>query len=117
MRRPLYHAWPQRARSTCFSGEGPGQAGTIREVGNHLRAQSPLQSPLFMSSPPPGPIPQHTVVASRAQTDRLAAQHFHLVLLDTERAGTVYPLSGEELRIGKAPDNDVVIDHPTVSRN
>jgi DNA-binding NtrC family response regulator len=70
-----------------------------------------------MSSPPPGPIPLHTVVGARAQADRLAAQHFHLVLLDTERAGTVFPLSGEELRIGKAPDNDVVIDHPTVSRN
>ncbi|MBN1203913.1 MAG: sigma 54-dependent Fis family transcriptional regulator [Myxococcaceae bacterium] len=70
-----------------------------------------------MSSPPPGPIPLHTVVATRAQTDRLAAQQFHLVLLDTERAGTVYPLSGEELRIGKAPENDVVLDHPTVSRN
>jgi DNA-binding NtrC family response regulator len=70
-----------------------------------------------MSSAPPGPIPLHTVVAARAQTDRLAAQQFHLVLLDTERAGTVFPLSGEVLRIGKAPENDVVIDHPTVSRH
>jgi transcriptional regulator with GAF, ATPase, and Fis domain len=70
-----------------------------------------------MSSAPPGHIPLHTVVGARAQADRLAAQQFHLVLLDTERAGTVYPLSGEVLRIGKAPENDVVIDHPTVSRN
>ncbi|HYH99488.1 sigma 54-interacting transcriptional regulator [Hyalangium sp.] len=70
-----------------------------------------------MAPVPPGPIPLHTVVGARAQADRLAAQQFHLVLLDTERAGTVYPLSGEELRIGKAPENDVVIDHPTVSRN
>ena len=70
-----------------------------------------------MAPVPPGPIPLHTVVGARAQPERLAAQQFHLVLLDTERAGTVYPLAGEELRIGKAPDNDVVIDHPTVSRN
>ena len=70
-----------------------------------------------MPSAPPGPIPLHTLVGSPAQADRLAAQQFHLVLLDTERAGTVYPLSGEELRIGKASENDVVIDHPTVSRN
>jgi DNA-binding NtrC family response regulator len=70
-----------------------------------------------MPSAPPGSIPLHTVVGARAQADRLAAQQFHLVLLDTERAGTVFPLSGEELRIGKAPENDVVIDHPTVSRN
>ncbi|MDC0713865.1 sigma 54-interacting transcriptional regulator [Stigmatella sp. ncwal1] len=70
-----------------------------------------------MSSAPPGPIPTHTVLGTRAQADRLAAQQFHLVLLDTERAGTVFPLAGEVLRIGKAPENDVVIDHPTVSRN
>ncbi|KFE61034.1 sigma 54-interacting transcriptional regulator [Hyalangium minutum] len=70
-----------------------------------------------MAPVPPGPIPLHTLVGVRAQPERLAAQQFHLVLLDTERAGTVYPLSGEELRIGKAPENDIVIDHPTVSRN
>jgi DNA-binding NtrC family response regulator len=70
-----------------------------------------------MSSAPPGPIPTHTVLGSRAQADRLAAQQFHLVLLDTDRAGTVFPLAGEVLRIGKAPENDVVIEHPTVSRN
>jgi DNA-binding NtrC family response regulator len=66
---------------------------------------------------PPAPIPTHTVVAARAQGERLSAQRFHLVLLDTERAGTVYPLATEDLRVGKATDNDVVIDHPTVSRN
>ncbi len=70
-----------------------------------------------MSSAPPSPIPMHTVLGERARGDRLAAQHFHLVLLDTERAGTLYPLGSEVLRIGKAPDNDVVLDHPTVSRN
>ncbi|PTL81917.1 sigma 54-interacting transcriptional regulator [Vitiosangium sp. GDMCC 1.1324] len=70
-----------------------------------------------MTSVPPVPIPTHTLLGERARGDRLAAQQFHLVLLDTERAGTVYPLSGEVLRIGKAPENDVVLDHPTVSRN
>ena len=67
-----------------------------------------------MSSAPPAPIPTHTVLGERARGARLAAQHFHLVLLDTERAGTLYPLGSEVLRIGKAPDNDVVLDHPTV---
>jgi DNA-binding NtrC family response regulator len=70
-----------------------------------------------MSSIPPGSLPLPPLVAAREQADRLATQQFHLVLLDTDRAGTVYPLSGEVLRIGKAPENDVVIDHPTVSRN
>jgi len=70
-----------------------------------------------MSSAPPAPIPTHTLLGERARGERLAAQQFHLVLLDTERAGAVYPLGGEVLRIGKASDNDVVIDHPTVSRN
>jgi acetyltransferase-like isoleucine patch superfamily enzyme len=70
-----------------------------------------------MPSLPTAPIPTHTVVGARAQGERLSAQQFHLVLLDTERAGTVFPLANEALRVGKAPDNDVVIDHPTVSRN
>ncbi|WNG39676.1 FHA domain-containing protein [Archangium violaceum] len=70
-----------------------------------------------MTSAPPVPIPAHPVSGERARGGRLAAQQFHLVLLDTEQAGTVYPLGGEVLRIGNAPDNDVVLDHPTVSRN
>lgn len=70
-----------------------------------------------MSSAPPSPSPTPTVLGERAHGEQLAAQHFHLVLLDTERAGTLYPLGGEVLRIGNAPDNDVVLDHPTVSRN
>ncbi|HZH14675.1 MAG TPA: hypothetical protein VE057_10000 [Archangium sp.] len=70
-----------------------------------------------MSSAPPSPIPTRTVLGERGRGDRLAAQHFHLVLLDTEREGTLYPLGSAVPRIGKAPDNDVVLAHPTVSRN
>jgi DNA-binding NtrC family response regulator len=71
-----------------------------------------------MSTVPPAAIPTHTVLGARAQGEqRLAAQQFHLVLLDTERAGSVFPLTRESLRVGKAQDNDIVIDHPTVSRN
>jgi DNA-binding NtrC family response regulator len=57
------------------------------------------------------------VVGARGKPDRLAVQEFHLVLLNTEQAGQTYPLTNAGLRLGKAPDNDVVIDHPTVSRN
>ncbi|MDQ3266898.1 MAG: sigma 54-interacting transcriptional regulator [Myxococcota bacterium] len=64
-----------------------------------------------------GAIPSHTVVGARAQgAERLGVQRFHLVLQNTAEAGRSYPLSAE-LKIGKAPDNDVVLDHPTVSRN
>src|SRR5690349_22018603 len=62
------------------------------------------------------PIPTRTVLGARAQGDRLAVQEFHLVLVNTPDAGKSYAL-GTGLKIGKAPDNDVVIDHPTVSRN
>lgn len=62
-------------------------------------------------------IPQRTVLGARAATfDRFASQEYHLVLINTNDAGKSYPL-GQSLKIGKAPDNDVVIDHPTVSRN
>jgi DNA-binding NtrC family response regulator len=61
-------------------------------------------------------IPQRTVLGARAKLERIASQEFHLVLVNTDGAGQSYPL-GAALKIGKAPDNDVVIDHPTVSRN
>src|SRR5689334_25306844 len=70
-----------------------------------------------MPTGPIAPIPSNTVFGTRARTDRLGVQQYHLVLVNTEGAGTKYALATDEVRIGKAPDNDVVIDHPTVSRN
>ena len=77
---------------------------------------------------PPGPfprmsngtsatIPAHTVLGTRAQTERLGFQEFHLVLINTDGAGKSFPITDTTLKIGKSPDNDVVIDSPTVSRN
>jgi DNA-binding NtrC family response regulator len=63
-----------------------------------------------------GSIPQRTVLGARAKLEGIASQEYHLVLVNTDGAGQSYPL-GSALKIGKAPDNDVVIDHPTVSRN
>ncbi len=65
---------------------------------------------------PSSSIPQRTVLGSRAKFERIASQEFHLVMVNTDAAGASYPL-GTSLKIGKAPDNDIVIDHPTVSRN
>ena len=59
------------------------------------------------------PIARSTVVVTRP---RLATQELHLVFVNTQRSGELIQL-GPALRIGKAPDNDLVIDHPTVSRN
>jgi DNA-binding NtrC family response regulator len=70
-----------------------------------------------MSQSFPQSVPAQTVLGVRAQADRLAVQEFHLVLINTEQAGLSFPLKGAELRIGKAPENDFVLDHPTVSRN
>src|SRR6516165_5196546 len=65
----------------------------------------------------PIPIPTHTVLGTRPKPDRLAVQEFHLVLVNTDKAGSSYPLAQSGVKVGKAPDNDLVIDHPTVSRN
>ncbi|HYV47498.1 MAG TPA: sigma-54-dependent Fis family transcriptional regulator, partial [Myxococcaceae bacterium] len=64
-----------------------------------------------------GPITAATVVRERTRSERLAVQEFRLVLINTESAGTAFPLNQPEVKIGKSPENDVVIDHPTVSRN
>ncbi|MFZ5442362.1 MAG: sigma 54-interacting transcriptional regulator [Myxococcota bacterium] len=65
-----------------------------------------------------GTIPQRTVLGVRAANvnDRFASQEFSLVLVSGPQSGQSFPI-GQSLRIGKAPDNDVVLDHPTVSRN
>ncbi|MBX7102416.1 MAG: sigma 54-interacting transcriptional regulator [Myxococcaceae bacterium] len=61
-------------------------------------------------------IPTRTVVGARSRFERAASQEFQLVVLNAPLQGKVFPLEGA-LRIGKASDNDVVIEHPTVSRN
>src|SRR5678816_3060399 len=62
-------------------------------------------------------IPAHTVLGLRAQTERLGFQEFNLVLVNTDGVGKSFPITDSTLKIGKASDNDVVIDSPTVSRN
>jgi DNA-binding NtrC family response regulator len=63
------------------------------------------------------PLSQRTVLGLRAASSGgFGEQSFSLVMLNTERAGTSVELS-EPFRVGKAPDNEFVIDHPTVSRN
>ncbi len=65
---------------------------------------------------PRGGIPQRTVLGLRAKIDGIASQEFHLVLINTDSKGQSFPM-GKLLKIGKAPENDIVLDHPTVSRN
>jgi len=61
-------------------------------------------------------MPRTTVGGRRATSERLAAQEFHLVLVNTVGAGTAFALDKPTVRIGKAPENDVVLEDPTVSR-
>ncbi len=68
------------------------------------------------TAPPRDGIPQRTVLGLRPRLDGIASQEFHLVLLNTEAKGQSFPV-GKLLKIGKAPENDIVLDHPTVSRN
>jgi transcriptional regulator of aromatic amino acid metabolism len=70
-----------------------------------------------MPTGPVSPIPAQTVFGARNRAERLGVQQFHLVLVNTDGAGNAFPINRDELRIGKAPENDVVVDHPTVSRN
>ena len=63
------------------------------------------------------PIPSGTVVVSREPGEPLGVQAFHLTLLNTEAAGASFPLKGELVLVGKSTENDIVLNHPTVSRN
>jgi transcriptional regulator with GAF, ATPase, and Fis domain len=55
-------------------------------------------------------------VATRAVGAPAAGAGIHLVVLSGSAKGTTKPL-GEKLRIGKAPDNDLVLTDDTVSRH
>jgi len=61
-------------------------------------------------------MPRTTVGGRRATNERLAAQEFDLVLVNTVAAGTAFALNKSTVRIGKAPENDVGLEDPTVSR-
>src|SRR5262249_17814369 len=65
---------------------------------------------------PASAMPRTTVGGRRATSERLAAQEFHLVLVNTVAAVTAFSLNKPTVRIGKAPENDVVLEDPTVSR-
>ncbi len=57
------------------------------------------------------------MIGRRAVPDRIAVQEFHLVLMNTHRAGTIFAVTAPTIKVGKAADNDLVLDDPTVSRN
>jgi DNA-binding NtrC family response regulator len=62
-------------------------------------------------------VPLGTVVGvSRRSTDGLRRQAIHLVVEKGGQVGQSLELTSELVKVGKAPDNDLIIDHPTVSR-
>src|SRR5260370_12817897 len=63
------------------------------------------------------PVVPRTMSGRRAVPDRIAVQEFHLVLMNTHRAGTIFAVTAPTIKVGKAADNDLVLDDPTVSRN
>jgi DNA-binding NtrC family response regulator len=69
---------------------------------------------------PPGLLYTDRVSATRVLSGdeplRLALQGFRLVMLRGPAPGRVYELGAGETRLGKGPDNDVVIPDATVSR-
>jgi pSer/pThr/pTyr-binding forkhead associated (FHA) protein/tetratricopeptide (TPR) repeat protein len=48
---------------------------------------------------------------------RIVADVSTLVAVNTDLAGTEYRLSGAEVVIGRTDDNDVIVDHRSISRN
>jgi DNA-binding NtrC family response regulator len=70
-----------------------------------------------MTQSPGGPIPTHTLLGVRNRAERVGMQEFHLVLLNTDDKGHSFAVNEQGTRVGKSPENDVVLDHPTVSRN
>jgi transcriptional regulator with GAF, ATPase, and Fis domain len=68
-------------------------------------------------APPKSQVPTGTVAGVQRKTSDLKRQQFRLTVERNGPVGKMLDLAGgKTIRIGKAPDNDLVIEHPTVSR-
>jgi hypothetical protein len=61
-------------------------------------------------------IPGGTVVGGRNASDALRVQRYRLSVESGASLGQSYDLLEAETRVGKAPENDIVLENPTVSR-
>jgi pSer/pThr/pTyr-binding forkhead associated (FHA) protein/tetratricopeptide (TPR) repeat protein len=108
------------------TGPGLGQApiaGPSTPFG-----QAPPSSPAATPQPPLGqPLPPaHAAISSREDIDETAAvpragsnatESHRLVAVNTVFAGSVFPLRRDEIIVGRVEDNDLVIEHRSVSRS
>ena len=106
---PLYALW-EKIGLGDLEGHGPEAKPSTQPVpAMAIAAPSPATAP-FPASPPP-PVNPATMVMPASAGQGLA----YLVLRNDGAAGQTFELSGERTRVGRAPDNDVVIDDPLAS--
>jgi pSer/pThr/pTyr-binding forkhead associated (FHA) protein/tetratricopeptide (TPR) repeat protein len=85
------------------------------------RAEQPEPSATTVVSktePTPPPDDQPTALHRIEQTDQLEAdRHGRLVVVSSNLAGQSYTLDQREIIIGRTDENDVVVNHRSISRN
>ncbi len=77
----------------------------------------PPDSAKGKSAGPTTRAPKSTIIGGRLAGSELRVQQYRLCVEEGGPVGDVYDLGEETTSFGKAADNDIVIDHPTVSRN
>jgi DNA-binding NtrC family response regulator len=81
--------------------------------GRGAKAKNGDFRPLTLSS---DGVPGGTVVGGRNASDALRVQCYRLSVESGASLGQSYDLLGTETRVGKASENNIVLDNPTVSR-
>ncbi|MFC9436938.1 BTAD domain-containing putative transcriptional regulator [Nocardia sp. NPDC057030] len=95
----------RRLRATLADELGIDPSPPIRELEARILRQDPLDSRA------------HAVAASIGATTIVEQSSGAQTALLRERSGQTYPLTGTITRLGRLPDNDIVLEHGKVSRH
>lgn len=101
----------------------PNETATMPDVAAAARASAPAEAPAPPDGVPDAPsdaaptIPLRTLVESNRQSDRQRTPPARLVVVTTSLGGMEFRLDRPSLVIGRTEENDIILNHPSISRH
>jgi len=101
----------------------PVDTVTVPDVAAAARASAPTEAPPPVDGAPAAPsdaaptIPLRTLVESNRQSDRQRTPPARLVAVTTSLGGMEFRLDRPSLVIGRTEENDIILNHPSISRH
>ena len=101
----------------------PVDTVTVPDVAAAARASAATEAPPLPDGTPEAPsdaaptIPLRTLVESNRQSDRQRTPPARLVVVTTSLGGMEFSLDRPSLVIGRTEENDIILNHPSISRH